>query len=53
MYITEKDEGLNNRSLIFPRGKVIGGMYICNQFFIVICKIVGCSAINAMIYSRG
>jgi len=34
---TEPEEGLNGRSLMYPRGKVIGG----------------CSAINAMIYMRG
>src|SRR5690348_10906218 len=34
---TEPEEGLNGRSLNYPRGKVIGG----------------CSAINAMIYMRG
>jgi choline dehydrogenase-like flavoprotein len=34
---TEPEEGLNGRSLAYPRGKVIGG----------------CSAINAMIYMRG
>lgn len=28
MYVTEKDEGLNNRSLYYPRGKVIGGCLI-------------------------
>lgn len=37
LYETEKDEGLNNRSLIYPRGKIIGG----------------CSSINGMIYQRG
>src|SRR5499427_987774 len=34
---TEPEEGLNGRSLAYPRGKVIGG----------------CSSINAMIYMRG
>ncbi len=34
---TEPEAGLNGRSLLYPRGKVIGG----------------CSAINAMIYMRG
>ena len=34
---TEPIEGLNNRSLLYPRGKVIGG----------------CSSINGMIYMRG
>ncbi|CAN1570748.1 BetA Choline dehydrogenase and related flavoproteins [Rhabdaerophilaceae bacterium] len=37
MFKTEPSMGLNNRSLIYPRGKVIGG----------------CSAINGMIYMRG
>jgi len=37
MFRTEAEEGLNGRSLNYPRGKVIGG----------------CSAINAMIYMRG
>jgi choline dehydrogenase len=37
MFKTEAVPGLNNRSLNYPRGKVIGG----------------CSAINAMIYMRG
>lgn len=37
MFKTEPEEGLNGRSLPFPRGKVIGGS----------------SAINAMIYMRG
>jgi len=37
MFKTEAEEGLNGRSLNYPRGKVIGG----------------CSAINAMIYMRG
>ncbi|MGL1920495.1 MAG: GMC family oxidoreductase N-terminal domain-containing protein [Hyphomicrobiales bacterium] len=36
-YSTAPDEGLNGRSLPYPRGKVLGG----------------CSAINGMIYSRG
>lgn len=36
-YRTAPDEGLNGRSLPYPRGKVLGG----------------CSAINGMIYSRG
>lgn len=36
-YRTEKDAGLNGRSLIYPRGKVLGG----------------CSSINGMIYMRG
>ncbi len=34
---TEADPGLNGRSLIYPRGKVLGG----------------CSSINGMIYMRG
>lgn len=34
---TEQDAGLNGRSLIYPRGKVLGG----------------CSSINGMIYMRG
>ena len=34
---TEKETGLNDRSLIYPRGKVLGG----------------CSSINGMIYMRG
>ncbi len=34
---TEPDPGLNGRSLIYPRGKVLGG----------------CSSINGMIYMRG
>ena len=34
---TEPDAGLNGRSLIYPRGKVLGG----------------CSSINGMIYMRG
>ncbi len=37
MFKTEPEEGLNGRSLAYPRGKVIGGS----------------SAINAMIYMRG
>ena len=37
MFSTEREEGLNGRSLHYPRGKVIGGS----------------SAINAMIYMRG
>ena len=37
MFETEKEAGLNGRSLKYPRGKVIGG----------------CSAINAMISMRG
>jgi choline dehydrogenase-like flavoprotein len=37
MFRTEAEEGLNGRSLNYPRGKVIGGS----------------SAINAMIYMRG
>jgi choline dehydrogenase len=37
MFRTEPEEGLNGRSLSYPRGKVIGGS----------------SAINAMIYMRG
>ncbi|MBB3395991.1 GMC family oxidoreductase N-terminal domain-containing protein [Rhizobium sp. BK060] len=37
MFRTEVEEGLNGRSLAYPRGKVIGG----------------CSAINAMIAMRG
>ncbi len=37
MFKTEPEEGLNGRSLVYPRGKVIGGS----------------SAINAMIYMRG
>ena len=36
-YSTEPAEGLNGRSLMYPRGKVLGG----------------CSAINGMIYMRG
>lgn len=37
MYKTEPDAGLNGRSLIYPRGKTLGG----------------CSSINGMIYMRG
>ena len=37
MYRTAEDPGLNGRSLIYPRGKVLGG----------------CSAINGMLYLRG
>ena len=37
MYQTEATEGLNGRSLRYPRGKVLGG----------------CSSINGMIYMRG
>jgi len=37
MYRTEPDAGLNGRSIIYARGKVLGG----------------CSSINAMIYMRG
>src|ERR1700738_5516663 len=37
MFKTEPEDGLNGRSLNYPRGKVIGGS----------------SAINAMIYMRG
>jgi choline dehydrogenase len=37
LYKTEPDAGLNGRSLIYPRGKVLGG----------------CSSINGMIYMRG
>ena len=36
-FSTEPDAGLNGRSLIYPRGKVLGG----------------CSSINGMIYMRG
>ncbi|WP_319825096.1 GMC family oxidoreductase [Thalassovita sp.] len=37
MFRTEADAGLNGRSLIYPRGKVLGG----------------CSSINGMLYLRG
>jgi len=37
MMKTEPDAGLNGRSLVYPRGKVLGG----------------CSSINGMIYMRG
>lgn len=37
MYHTAKEPGLNGRSLIYPRGKVLGG----------------CSSINGMLYLRG
>jgi choline dehydrogenase len=37
LYKTDADAGLNGRSLIYPRGKVLGG----------------CSSINGMIYMRG
>jgi len=37
LYNTEPDEGLNGRSLRYPRGKTLGG----------------CSSINGMIYMRG
>lgn len=37
LFRTEPDPGLNGRSLIYPRGKVLGG----------------CSSINGMIYMRG
>ena len=37
LYQTEAEEGLNGRSLKYPRGKVLGG----------------CSSINGMIYMRG
>jgi choline dehydrogenase len=36
-YVTEPDPGLNGRSILYARGKVLGG----------------CSSINAMIYMRG
>ena len=36
-FTTAKEEGLNGRSLSYPRGKVLGG----------------CSSINGMIYMRG
>lgn len=37
MFRTEEEAGLNGRSLIYPRGKVLGG----------------CSSINGMLYLRG
>ncbi|MEO3417004.1 GMC family oxidoreductase N-terminal domain-containing protein [Roseovarius sp. CAU 1744] len=37
LYKTEADKGLNGRSLLYPRGKTLGG----------------CSSINGMIYMRG
>ena len=37
MYRTAEEKGLNGRSLIYPRGKVLGG----------------CSSINGMLYLRG
>jgi len=37
MYKTQPDKGLNGRSLLYPRGKALGG----------------CSSINGMIYMRG
>lgn len=37
LYRTEPDAGLNGRSLLYPRGKTLGG----------------CSSINGMIYMRG
>lgn len=37
MYQTEYEQGLNGRSLLYPRGKVLGG----------------CSSINGMLYLRG
>ncbi len=37
MFRTAEDPGLNGRSLVYPRGKVLGG----------------CSSINGMIYMRG
>lgn len=37
LFRTEPDKGLNGRSLIFPRGKTLGG----------------CSSINGMLYMRG
>jgi choline dehydrogenase len=37
LFFTEKEAGLNGRSLRYPRGKVLGG----------------CSSINGMIYMRG
>jgi choline dehydrogenase-like flavoprotein len=36
-FSTDKEEGLNGRALMYPRGKVLGG----------------CSSINGMIYMRG
>ncbi|MCB5203667.1 GMC family oxidoreductase N-terminal domain-containing protein [Neorhizobium sp. T786] len=36
-FTTEKEQGLNGRSLFYPRGKLLGG----------------CSSINGMIYMRG
>ncbi|HLP68171.1 MAG TPA: GMC family oxidoreductase N-terminal domain-containing protein, partial [Rhizobium sp.] len=36
-FTTAKEEGLNGRALLYPRGKVLGG----------------CSSINGMIYMRG
>ena len=36
-YNTDEEKGLNGRSLLYPRGKVLGG----------------CSSINGMIYMRG
>jgi choline dehydrogenase-like flavoprotein len=36
-YVTAEEQGLNGRSLAYPRGKVLGG----------------CSSINGMIYMRG
>jgi choline dehydrogenase-like flavoprotein len=36
-FTTEQEEGLNGRSLFYPRGKILGG----------------CSSINGMIYMRG
>lgn len=37
LYKTESDPGLNGRSLLYPRGKTLGG----------------CSSINGMLYTRG
>ncbi len=37
LYKTEEEDGLNGRSLLYPRGKTLGG----------------CSSINGMIYMRG
>ncbi len=37
LYKTEADPGLNGRSLLYPRGKTLGG----------------CSSINGMLYTRG